>query len=148
MNEGLFVEIEELIALQRLVKRAFLYPEGRGFRVQDNHQSPVRGRGMDFSEVRGYQPQDDIRRMDWRVTARTGRPHIKVYQEERERPVVFLVDFSASMYFGTRIAFKSVVAARLAALLAWTVNQQGDRVGGLLYSANLHKELPPKGREH
>lgn len=147
MNEGLVVEVAELLTLQRFVKRAFINPEGHGAHSRVDHRSRLRGRGMEFADLRPYQAGDDIRHMDWRVTARTGRPHCKVYQEERERPVVFVVDFSPSMYFGTRIAFKSVVAARLAALLAWTVDKQGDRVGALLYSADTHKELTPKLRD-
>lgn len=85
--------------------------------------------------------------MEWRVTARTGKPHVKIYQEERERPTVILVDFNPSMLFGTRIAFKSVVAARLASMLAWTVIKQGDRVGGFFFSATEHSEFIPRGRD-
>jgi uncharacterized protein (DUF58 family) len=102
---------------------------------------------MNFAEVRNYQAGDEIRHMEWRVTARTGRPHVKLYQEERERPVVLLVDFNASMYFGTRVSFKSVVAARFASLLAWTVVKQGDRIGGLLFSGNSHREFNPRNRD-
>lgn len=83
------------------------------------HDSRFRGRGMDYRESRHYQPGDDIRNMDWRVTARAGRPHTKVYQAERERPVVVLADFGATLFFGTRGTFKSVAAARTAALIAW-----------------------------
>jgi uncharacterized protein (DUF58 family) len=102
---------------------------------------------MDFSEVRNYQAGDEIRHMEWRVTARTGRPHTKLYQEERERPVVMLTDFNPSMLFGTRMAFKSVVAARLSALIAWTAVKQGDRIGALCYSADTHNEFMPRARE-
>lgn len=120
--------------------------EGRASRP-GNNLSKLRGRGMDFSEVRHYQAGDEIRHMEWRVTARTGKPHVKLFQEERERPVVILTDFNPSMYFGTRLAFKSVVAARLAALVAWVTIKQGDRVGGLLFSNNSHHEFTPRGRE-
>jgi len=85
--------------------------------------------------------------MEWRVTARTGRPHVKIYQEERERPVVILADFNPSMIFGTKVAFKSVTAARLASILAWTVIKQGDRIGGVFFSATEHSEFTPRGRE-
>ena len=146
MTEGVIAELTELIALRRYAQMGSYSPEGRA--VQGgNHLSNFRGRGMDFSEVRNYQAGDEIRHMEWRVTARTGRPHVKLYQEERERPVVLLTDFNPSMYFGTRLAFKSVVAARLASLLAWTVVKQGDRVGGLLFSAHTHNEFTPRGRE-
>lgn len=144
--DGLSVSVPELIALASAAQRVRYPPEGYALRP-GNHRSKLRGRGMDFSEARNYQAGDEIRHMEWRVTARTGRPHVKVYQEERERPVFLLVDFNASMYFGTRVAFKSVVAARLAAILAWTAAKQGDRVGGLIYSAKAHQEFTPRTRQ-
>ena len=147
MTEGVTAALNELIALRRYAQKGCYRPEGRSVNSGQN-LSKRRGRGMDFSEVRNYQAGDEIRHMEWRITARTGRPHIKLYQEERERPVVVLVDFNPSMYFGTRIAFKSVVAARLAAILAWTVIKQGDRIGGLLCSQDTHNEFTPRGREH
>lgn len=146
MTEGVVAELNDLIALQKHAQRLPYRTEGYAARV-GNHLSRFRGRGMDFSEARNYQAGDEIRHMEWRVTARTGRPHVKVYQEERERPVVILADFNPSMYFGTRIAFKSVIAARLAALLAWTAAKQGDRVGGLVFSAVAHHEFTPRSRQ-
>lgn len=106
--------------------------------------SPFKGRGMEFDETRLYQPGDDIRGMDWKVTARTGKPHTKLFREERERPVLLGVDLRRSMFFATRGAFKSVVAARAAALLAWSTVAHGDRIGGLLFGETAHRELPPK----
>lgn len=146
MTTGVIAELKELIALQRYAQTVSYRPDGRAMR-SGQHLSKLRGRGMDFSEARNYQAGDEIRHMEWRMTARTGRPHVKLYQEERERPVIILTDFSPSMYFGTRLAFKSVVAARLAAILAWTVTKQGDRVGGLIFSAKAHNEFTPRGRE-
>ena len=146
MVDGVVAKLDELIGLRRYAQSVQYQPEGRALR-SGNHISKLRGRGMDFSEVRNYQAGDEIRHMEWRVTARTGRPHVKIYQEERERPVVILADFNPSMIFGTRIAFKSVVAARLAAMLAWSVTKQGDRVGGFLFSATKHSEFIPRGRE-
>lgn len=146
MASGVVAELNELIDLRRYAQSVHYYPEGRALR-SGLHLSRVRGRGMDFSEVRNYQAGDEIRHMEWRVTARTGKPHVKLYQEERERPTVILADFNPSMIFGTRIAFKSVVAARLASLLAWTVIKQGDRVGGFFFSATDHSEFIPRGRE-
>lgn len=146
MADGVIAEVNELIDLRRYAQSIRYRPEGKAVR-SGNHLSKLRGRGMDFSEVRNYQAGDEIRHMEWRVTARTGRPHVKIYQEERERPVVILTDFSPSMIFGTRIAFKSVIAARLAALLAWTVVKQGDRVGGVFFSATEHSEFTPRGRD-
>lgn len=146
MKQGIAVELSELIALKQ-VAASLKYADVARSQFNGNQISPVRGRGMDFSEVRNYQAGDEIRHMEWRVTARTGRPHIKLYQEERERPVIALVDFNPSMLFGTRISFKSVIAARLAALLSWTVLRQGDRIGGLFFSANNHYEFSPTRRE-
>ena len=146
MTHGIDVQLSELIALQRQAQNVRYRPEGFSSRI-GNHLSTLRGRGMDFSEARNYQAGDEVRHMEWRVTARTGRPHVKVYQEERERPVVILTDFSPSLYFGTRIAFKSVVCARLAALIAWTAARQGDRVGGFVFSAKTHHEYTPRSRQ-
>ena len=104
------------------------------------HLSKMRGRGIDFEEFRPYQPGDDIRLIDWRVTARTSRPFTKVFREERERPVIIAVDQTHNMYFGSQIAFKSVVAAQAAAVFCWLAIDNGDRVGGLVFSdveANL-----------
>lgn len=106
--------------------------------------SAMKGRGMEYDESRPYQAGDDIRTLDWKVTARTGKPHTKVFREERERPVYIGCDFSPSMFFATRGVFKTVVAARAAALVAWKAQQSGDRVGGLVFAANEHKELPPE----
>ncbi|WP_430462683.1 DUF58 domain-containing protein [Thalassolituus sp. LLYu03] len=108
------------------------------------HSSAIRGRGIDYAEVRAYQPGDDIRAMDWRVTARTGDAHIKVFREEKERPVIIVCDLRATMQFGTRRAFKSVVAADLAALLAWSALDHGDRIGALLFSDNTETDIRPK----
>src|SRR3990167_3957155 len=146
MANGIVVDIAELIALKRFVSKVTIKPSNGAVR-SGNHFSKFRGRGMDFAEVRHYQPGDEIRHMEWRVTARTGRPHVKVYQEERERPVILMNDFNPSMYFGTRCSFKSVLAVRLAAMIAWTAIRQGDRVGGLLTSVNRHDEFTPKSRE-
>ena len=106
--------------------------------------SRFRGRGMDFAEVRQYQPGDDIRTIDWRVTARTGKAHTKLFQEEKEKPVLLLVDQSPSMFFGSKRAFKSVHAAEVAALLAWSVLDRGDRLGGVVFSGLSHKEIKPR----
>lgn len=146
MTTGVVAELNELIALQQLVTRTS-YQDKAFLPNRSNHLSRIRGRGMEFAEVRNYQAGDEIRHMEWRVTARTGRAHVKVFQEEREQVFMLLVDFNASMFFGTRIAFKSVLAARLAALLAWTAIKQGDRIGAFLYSARSHQEFMPKTRK-
>jgi uncharacterized protein (DUF58 family) len=97
------------------------------------YKSVFRGQGMDFEEVREYQHGDEIRNMDWRVTARTGKPYLKVFREERERTVLLCVDVGPHMSFGTRGTFKNIQAARAAALLGWAAFANHDRVGALLY---------------
>ncbi len=106
--------------------------------------APFKGRGMEFDEVRPYQPGDDIRSMDWRVTARTGKPHTKLFRDERERPILLWVDLRTPMFFATRGMYKAVAAARAAALLAWSAILQGDRLGGLIFSEHKHVELRPQ----
>jgi len=99
---------------------------------------------MEFDESRPYQPGDDVRALDWRVTARTGKPHTKLFREERERSVLIWVDYREPMFFATRGCFKSVMAARAAALLAWSAVSHGDRLGGLVFSESAHEELRPQ----
>ncbi|HHH44037.1 MAG TPA: DUF58 domain-containing protein [Gammaproteobacteria bacterium] len=100
------------------------------------YASVFRGQGLNFEEVREYREGDDIRNMDWKVTARTGSAHLKVFREERERSVILCVDKGPHMAFGTRKTFKSVQAARAAALLGWAANGLHDRVGGLLFGGD------------
>lgn len=109
------------------------------------HASRFRGRGVDYAESRAYQPGDDIRQMDWRVTARTGRPHTKLFTEERERSVLAVLSCNPSLRFGTRVRFKSVQAARTAALLAWATALSGDRIGAIGYGPGLNAEVKPSG---
>ncbi len=108
--------------------------------------SIYRGRGLEFDEVRAYQAGDDARTIDWRVSARRGRIHTKLFREERERSVLILVDLHPGMYFGTRQQFKSVLAARISALIAWATVQAGDRIGGVVSSSDGSMVLPPMGR--
>ncbi len=110
--------------------------------------SHFRGRGMEFDESRPYQPGDDPRSIDWRVTARSTTAYTKLFREERERPVLVMVDLRASMHFATQGCFKSVNASRAAALLAWAAHHRGDRLGGLIFGDTTHRELKPKlGRQ-
>lgn len=109
-----------------------------------NHKTRARGRGMDFEEVRHYQAGDDVRAIDWRVTARTEIPHTKVYREERERPVLFLCDMRPGMGFGSVNCFKSVMAAHLAAHLAWATLEGGDKIGALVLEAAAEHDIRPK----
>lgn len=106
--------------------------------------SPFKGRGMEYEESRPYQPGDDVRNVDWRVTARSGKTYTKQFREERERSVLMWVDYRAPMQFATRGVFKSVLAARAAALLSWSAVQQGDRIGGLIFDETGHQELRPQ----
>ncbi len=108
------------------------------------YRSVFRGQGLDFEEVREYREGDDIRNMDWRVTARTGTPHLKVYREERERSVLLCVQQGPAMDFGTRGTFKSVQAARAAALLGWSASLSQDRVGVLLWGRGGARVFPPR----
>ena len=103
---------------------------------------------MEYSESRIYLPGDDVRSIDWRVTARTGRVHTKLFHEERDRPVLFVVDAGGHMRFGTRRAFKSVVAAEAVSLLAWAAAANGDRVGGLAFAGGQTAESRIKGGRH
>lgn len=141
---GVEASVDDLIGL-RFRARRLEFGIGRRARhsMSGGHGSRFRGRGMEFAESRIYQPGDDVRSIDWRVTARTGRPHTKLFQEERERPVILLVDLGASMFFGTRTAYKSVVAAETAALIAWAAMGGGDRVGALVAGRSGHMELKP-----
>lgn len=108
------------------------------------HLSRFKGRGVEFDEARPYQPGDDLRTIDWRVTARTGKPHTKVFREERDRPVIVWLDLRKPMMFATRGAYKSVRAAQTAALIAWSAVANGDRLGGLVFSEREHVELRPR----
>jgi uncharacterized protein (DUF58 family) len=111
--------------------------------IEGGHVSPYKGRGVEFDESRPYQPGDDLRTMDWRVTARTGKPHTKVFREERNRPVFVWLDLRRPMLFATRGAFKGVRAAEVAALVAWSAVANGDRLGGLVFSETEHHEQRP-----
>lgn len=112
-----------------------------------SHRSSQRGRGLEFQEVRPYVSGDDPRTIDWRVTARRGKPHTKLFREERERPVWILADLNGSMFFGTRRQLKSTVVVRAAALLAWSAALAGDRVGAVVAGNSACRILPPRARE-
>ncbi|MCK4606068.1 MAG: DUF58 domain-containing protein [candidate division Zixibacteria bacterium] len=113
------------------------------------YHSTFKGQGMEFEEVRQYEPGDDIRLIDWNVTARTGYPHIKKFKEERELSVVLLFDASSSGRFGTRERFKSETAAEMSALLAFSAIKNNDKVGMIIFTDRIEKFIPPKkGRAH
>lgn len=106
--------------------------------------SRFRGRGMEFDESRPYQPGDDPRSIDWRVTARSTTAYTKLFREERERPVLVAVDLRANMHFATQGCFKSVNGSRAAALLSWAAHHRGDRLGGIIFGDTTHRELKPR----
>lgn len=138
------IELPDLIGLRRLASAVDLSSRRRVMTELSGPQlSGFRGRGMEFEEHRVYQPGDEVRTIDWRVTARTGQPHIRLHREERERPVLVAVDLRQTMRFGTRGCFKSVLAARAAACCAWAASANGDRVGGLSFSESQHHEVRP-----
>lgn len=136
--------LEELIALSQPAGGLRLaQPTARALR-SGQYLTRFKGRGMEFDETRLYTPGDDVRNLDWRVTARTGKAHTKLFREERERPVFLSVDYRAAMFFATRGMFKSAMAARLAALLAWSAQRHGDRIGGQIFSGGGSLELRPE----
>jgi uncharacterized protein (DUF58 family) len=116
--------------------------------LSGGERTRFRGRGMDFEEVRLYQPGDDIRSIDWRVTARTQVAHTKVFREERERPVFMLVDQRSPLFFGSTRCFKSVLAAHIAALLGWAAIANGDRLGALVFGDYHQRDVRPRRSKH
>ncbi len=142
---GAYAALEDLIALRFPARQLSLARRNRALSVLAGpNKSNFRGRGIDFEEVRSYQPGDDIRSIDWRVTARTGSAHTKLFREERERPVLVAVDQRSSMFFGSSHCFKSVLAAHLGSLLAWSALDASDRVGGLVFNEAGHREIRPR----
>lgn len=141
-------DFEELLALRGLAE-GLTVGARRSARALSSgaHYSAHRGRGLEFQEVRPYVPGDDPRSIDWRVTARRGRPHTKLYREERERPVWLIVDLNPALYFGTRRQLKSAVVVRAAALLAWVAVLSGDRVGAVIHDGSQLRVLAPRPRD-
>ncbi|MCP5544706.1 MAG: DUF58 domain-containing protein [Akkermansiaceae bacterium] len=129
------VDLDHLLLLKAEARGfSFLPKQPVGSLLAGRHASRLRGRGLAFEELRHYHPGDDIRTIDWRATARLRAPHVRVFAEERERPVLLVVDQRGPMFFGSRRAMKSVVAAEIAALAAWRVLDVGDRVGGIVFN--------------
>lgn len=144
-SEGItWISAQSLIKLRMLANQLPLNSQKIKAKQGGAYLSSFKGRGMEFDESRIYQAGDDIRNMDWRVTARTGTAHTKVFREERERPILLCLDLNPSMMFATRNKFKSVIAAELAVLIAWNCAKNNDRVGGLIFSANDHVEIKPR----
>ena len=144
MTDGITPSLDELVALRRAVLGR--RPPRRGRHgMSGQAQSPMRGRGMEYAETREYANGDDARHIDWRLTARTGRPHTKLFQAERERLTLIVADTAPMLYFGTRTRFKSVQAARAGAVAAWAAVRDGDRIGALRGSAREAPIVPASG---
>lgn len=142
---GVEPSLDRLLALRFPARQLDIRRRRRALtQLAGGQRSNFRGRGLEFEEVRGYQPGDDIRAIDWRVTARTGEAHTKLFHEERERPVLLLIDQRSAMRFGSRHCFKNVLAAELGALLAWSALDSNERVGALIIRDDGHRELRPR----
>lgn len=141
---GAYTELPRLLKLRFVAKDLQLDSRQSRASLAGNTRTRFRGRGMEFEEVRVYHPGDDIRTIDWRVTARTHVPHTKLFREERERPIFIAADQRASMFFGSLRCFKSVLAAHLANLLAWASLHNNDRVGGLIIGNDSHVDVRPR----
>lgn len=144
LEQRVAVTLPQLMVLAQTGQRLRLPPQTARASASGGYLSRVKGQGMVFDETRVYQPGDDVRHIDWRVTARTDKPHSKLFREERERPVFMVVDYRASMAFATRGVFKSVLAAQIAALLAGSALQQGDRIGGEVFSDSGYQAFKPR----
>jgi uncharacterized protein (DUF58 family) len=140
----------ESIDLLKRVRKIEIKTRGLSRQIfAGEYHSAFKGRGMAFSEVREYQYGDDIRNIDWNVTARFNHPYIKVFEEERELTVMLLVDVSGSREFGTAVRFKKALMAEISAVLAFSATQNNDKVGVILFSDKVEKFIPPKkGRQH
>jgi uncharacterized protein (DUF58 family) len=148
-SNGVYATVDDLAALEPIAcDLTFLRKAPVRRLLAGRHESRMRGRGLSFEELRNYLPGDDIRTIDWRVTARTGQPFVRVYDEEKDRPALIIVDQRINMFFGSRRSMKSVVAAEAAALCAWRVMALGDRVGGLVFG-DAEQEIvrPHRSRE-
>ncbi|KGE63978.1 MULTISPECIES: DUF58 domain-containing protein [Pseudomonas] len=139
-----YVSLAQLIALQFQARDlSFVARQPQGSILAGNHASRLRGRGLNFDELRRYQPGDDLRHLDWRASLRTGKPVVRTFTEERDRPALIVVDQRMSMFFGSVRSFKSAIAAELGALAAWMVFNAGDRVGGLVFNDQRVDSVAP-----
>nr|WP_200985038.1 DUF58 domain-containing protein [Rhizobium rhizogenes] len=143
-NDGVYVSTDQLVALEANARDLSFVQKARSHQqLAGRMQSAMRGRGMAFEELRDYLPGDDIRSIDWRVTARTNKPVVRVYGEEKERPALIVVDQRINMFFGSRRAMKSVTSAEAAMLCAWRILGSGDRVGGFAFNDEEIDETKP-----
>lgn len=143
-TDGAYVSVDNLVALESIATDlTFLRKAPVRRFLAGRHESRMRGRGLSFEELRTYMPGDDVRTIDWRVTARTGQPFVRVYNEEKDRPALIVVDQRTNMFFGSRRSMKSVAAAEVAALCAWRVMTLGDRVGGVVFNDVRQEAVRP-----
>lgn len=144
--KDIFVSLQELLKMEHFARGFSFLAKKQKVRsiLGGKHASKLRGRGLDFEEVRNYVAGDDIRNIDWKVTARTQKTHSKVFSEEKEKPALIVVDQSKSMFFGSVKRTKAVVAAELAALAAFRVLKEGDRVGGAIIANDQVEIIVPK----
>lgn len=148
LPSNVVASIDDLARLRFAARELVLSPQQAvKSALSGTRSSRFRGRGMDFDEVRPYQPGDDIRSIDWRVTARTTSPHTKVFREERERPLMMVCDLRQNMFFGAR-RLKSVTACELAAILAWAGLNAGDRVGALVFGPKQQRDIRARRSQH
>ena len=142
---GVYVTLEDLMLLQHRTRGAFSFLPRQPVHslLAGRHASRIRGRGLNFEELRGYLPGDDVRTIDWKVTARTRKPYVRVFTEERDRPALMVVDQRLTMFFGTKKNLKSVTAAELAAAGAWRVFDAGDRVGAMVFDDTEVRDVRP-----
>lgn len=142
---GAYVSIEQLTGFRFAAKKLSLIKNKKALKhLAGPYKALSRGRGMEFEGVRQYQPGDDIRTIDWRVTARVGKAHTKQFQEEKEIPALVIVDQRQSMFFGSQSAMKSVLACDTASFLSWAVLDKGDQLGGLIFNDSEEFEIRPK----
>ena len=141
---GISIEVEDLVNIRtQLAGLSLANIRHRSSYHSGAREVRLRGRGMEYEESRAYVSGDDVRTMDWRVMARTGEAHTKIFSEEKERRFLLAIDLSASMYFGTRVGFKSWAAAQVAAHVGWLASFADDRIGGLVVSPEFHHEVRP-----
>lgn len=144
-DDKIAITLKDLMRFQHMVFSGRLFPNKRVFSVlSGRHVSKLRGRGLDFEEVRLYVLGDDIRNIDWKVTARTKKTHTKVFTEEKERPALVVIDQSSKMFFGTQLYMKSVIAAEIAALAVFRALKSGDRVGALVFDDEKIERVAPQ----
>ena len=143
-DERIYVNLHQLTLLQHRARGvSFLPQQPVHSLLSGRHASRVRGRGLNFEEIRQYHAGDDVRTIDWKVTARLRSPHTRVYTEERDRPVLIVIDQRIGMFFGTKVNMKSVTAAQTAAMVAWQILDAKDRVGAIVFDDQSIEVIQP-----